>query len=104
MIGRSPPSKRYHHEGAGDCVGEPIERVAVAVQYRDRLSDFDEGAEQRQSDDEPQIAEARVGKATNKGECAEGSDMLEFVGGIAWEFRRVRDQRHDEGEQSEEPE
>ena len=86
------------NQNEDDCpgIGEPVQYIAISVQERNCLDDLDEGAEQRQSDEQYEKRRCGVREAGQKRKGRKGRDVLELVVGITGNLRRMRQHGHDE--------
>jgi hypothetical protein len=95
---------RERHDDRGR-VRHPIQDVAVAVESRDRLGHFDEGAEERQPLAKPHQRHAGVSRSAQRSENDEGQRMLELVAQAVYrQMWRLGQQRHRDSDAQRTPE
>ena len=89
--------ERAGHQHGGN-VGDKIREIAVAVQRRIGLDDFDASPEHRHHHDPQHERHARIGHTVNDGQHEEREDVLHFVGRGGGESGGSGQRGHDQRE------
>ena len=106
--GRPQPAieQRNNPDGNEDrrAVSQPVSDVGAAPQWRNHLTDFDDGAEQGKPTEPGQPVPHWMGRIGEDRQYRKSHDVLELVGRLTRQGRRLGQQRHDEREDEREPE